>query len=83
MKRKFILRKIVVALSTAFALGGSFIPTNAFASGSALGDCRMASGANVIAATAFSLLTNAATSGTRGITGAPTTAPWSPRFELR
>ncbi|MCK1483871.1 MULTISPECIES: hypothetical protein [unclassified Bradyrhizobium] len=46
MKRKFILRKILVALSIAFALGGSFIPTNAFASGSALGDGRMASGAN-------------------------------------
>jgi hypothetical protein len=46
MKRKFILRKIMVALSIAVALGGSFIPTNAFASGSALGDGRMASGAN-------------------------------------
>jgi hypothetical protein len=46
MKRKFILRKIMVALSIAFAPGGSFIPASAFAAGSALGDGRMASGAN-------------------------------------
>jgi hypothetical protein len=39
-----MLRKTMVALAIAFALGGSALPTSAFAIGSAFGGGRMASG---------------------------------------
>ena len=39
-----MLRKTMVALATALALGGSALPTSAFALGSAFGGGRMAGG---------------------------------------
>jgi len=43
MKRKVMLRKTMVAFAIAFALGGSALPTSAFALSSAHGGGRMAS----------------------------------------
>src|SRR5262249_18510046 len=44
VKGKVMLRKTMVALAIAFALGGSALPTSAFALGGAFGGGRMAGG---------------------------------------
>jgi hypothetical protein len=47
MNSRLMLRKIIVVVAIASALGGSVLPTSAFARGSTFGDGRVASGANV------------------------------------
>src|SRR5262249_51605478 len=88
VKGKVMLRKTMVALAIAFALGGFALSTRAFALGSAFGGgCIAGDGYGYHSDRVRSLQggllhspTDAATSGIRGVTGAPTTARC---FELR